>query len=68
MKRILIAALSLYAAGATAAATRFTILCGLDSPQCSYASRRLREALESPAVIMSAEGRPRCSSCASILP
>jgi len=57
MKRILIAALSLYAAGATAAATRFTILCGLDSPQCSYASRRLREALESPAVIMSAEGK-----------
>jgi hypothetical protein len=56
IKRILIGALALCATDAMAAA-RFTILCGLDSPQCSYASRRLREALESPAVIMSAEGK-----------
>lgn len=57
MKRLLITALAFFAAHATAAGARFTILCGLDSPQCSYASRRLKEALESPAVIMSAEGK-----------
>jgi hypothetical protein len=58
MKRWLIAALAWCSVGTAAGATRFTILCGLDSPQCSYASRRLRDALASPAVILSAEGKP----------
>jgi len=57
MRRLLIVALALCATESMAGPVRFTILCGLDSPQCSYASRRLREALESPAVITSAEGK-----------
>jgi hypothetical protein len=47
MKRaLLLLALVLGSTGAHAAAPRFTILCTLDSPQCSYASRRLRESIE----------------------
>jgi hypothetical protein len=57
IKQLLVAALALGAAQTTPAATRFTIQCELDSPQCTYASRRLHEALESPAVILSAEGK-----------
>ncbi len=57
MKRLLIAAFAWCAAGTALGAARFTISCGLDSPQCSYASRRLREALASPAVILSAQGK-----------
>jgi hypothetical protein len=54
IRRLLIAVLALCVADAAAAGAGFTILCGLDSPQCSYASRRLREALESPDVNMPA--------------
>ena len=48
IRRLLFIALTLcsWSAAAAAADTRFAIQCTLDSPQCSYASRRLRETLE----------------------
>jgi hypothetical protein len=46
MRRLLLVTLALCSSGAMAGESRFAILCTLDSPQCSYASRRLREAIE----------------------
>src|SRR6185295_7432732 len=49
------ATLALVLSGAQAHAANFTILSTLNSPQADYASRRLREALDSPGV-MPAQG------------
>ena len=46
IRRLLFIALTLCSWSAAAADARFAIQCTLDSPQCSYASRRLRETLE----------------------
>ncbi len=51
MKRWLIATLVLASACASAAPAAFTILNTVSSPQGAYASRRLRETLETPGVL-----------------
>jgi hypothetical protein len=55
MRKLLLIGLALCAWNAVAADSRFAILCTLDSPQCSYASRRLRETIDD-AHLLSAGG------------
>ncbi len=50
MKKLLVLA-ALWAAGTACQATGFTILCAVQTPQGKYASRRLREAVESAGVL-----------------
>jgi hypothetical protein len=54
MKKLLVLLAALCAASPVCHATGFTILCAVDSPRGTYASRRLREAVEGAGVLPAA--------------